>query len=105
MIGWTTVATEAQARSLAAALVNSRLAACVHIEAPLTAVFHWKGEVCMEKEYRLTVKFPRCHCDALARCLLAEHPYETPQWLAVAADTVAEAYHHWVMTETARDEG
>lgn len=101
MVGWTTLATRQQADSLAAGLLQAGLAACVHIEAPVTAMYRWKGEIQQETEIRLTVKFPRSRLHDIQVCLKELHPYENPEWLAVEATAVAGDYHRWALAQAA----
>lgn len=95
-IGWTTVETKEQAEDLAKALIEARLAACVQIDPPMKAFFPWKGVVEKGEELRLWVKYPADHEDAIQTLLADQHPYETPQWIAVETSAIAPAYREWV---------
>lgn len=96
MIGWTTVATEADATSMARALIEAKLAACVQITGPVTACYRWKGKLQMDTEYRLAVKFPHSHTESLEYWLRTNHPYDSPQWVVVAASSALPEYAQWV---------
>jgi periplasmic divalent cation tolerance protein len=100
MIGWTTVASPDEAQVLARGLIDSRLAACVQVQGPVTAYYRWQGEVETGQEYRLTVKFSAARSAELKDWLLRHHPYETPQWLAVAAKDASADYANWVCGES-----
>ena len=95
MIGWTTVATKDAAHELAQAIVEKNLAACVHIEGPIIAVYHWQGRIQNDQEFRLMIKFPEKNEKALEKFIHDNHPYETPQWVTVKADSVAPEYLKW----------
>jgi len=95
MIGWTTVSTKEDAERLAQGLVEQSLAACVQIEGPIRSVYRWEGKVEVSEEFRLLVKFIPARGRALESWLLAHHPYETPEWLVVRAEQVAEKYLSW----------
>lgn len=95
-IGWTTLDTPEAARKLAASLVHSRLAACVQIDDSIHSVYMWKGAVQAESEIRLWVKYAAANEDALQERLRSEHPYETPQWIAVTAAAALPAYADWI---------
>lgn len=91
----TTVASEADARRLASALIERRLAACVQVEAGLVSHYRWQGGVHAEAEWRLTIKTLPTLGDALRAWLVAHHPYDLPQLLW--QDLVASAtYGAWV---------
>lgn len=95
MIGTTAVATRDDADALARSLVETRLAACVQIDGPVTSVYHWQGKLETTEEFRLTIKFPAANAAALETHLHARHPYDTPEWVAVRAEIVAEKYLSW----------
>jgi periplasmic divalent cation tolerance protein len=94
----TTVGSVAAAQALAHEILAGRLAACVQIEQGLTSLYRWKGELCEEPEVRLVIKtLPGC--EAALQALFAEHhPYEVPQFLAVAMSASA-AYAQWARAE------
>ncbi len=95
VIGWTTTSSQPQAETLGRALVGARLAACAQIEGPVTSIYHWEDELQTDAEWRLTLKFLPQHQDAVEKRLHELHPYETPQWVTVIADHVAEKYLSW----------
>ncbi|MBL9203206.1 MAG: divalent-cation tolerance protein CutA [Opitutaceae bacterium] len=94
-IAWTTVATRADAERLAARAVESGLAACVQIDGPVVSNYRWKGKVERGEEFRLTLKCLPAQLTALEQQVLAAHPYDTPEWLVVRAEHVAEKYLSW----------
>lgn len=101
-IGWTTVSTKEEGLKLARRLVEEGLVACVHIEGPITAIYHWKGKMEEAEEFKLTIKFPDENAVKLEDALKAHHPYEVPQWVVVETSHVSEEYLKWVyeVTET-----
>jgi periplasmic divalent cation tolerance protein len=86
--------------AFADALLGTRLAACAQVEGPLLSCYPWQGQRQHEEEWRVTLKFPIENAAAVEAWLLANHPYETPQWLAVDAAQIAPAYLVWLRTET-----
>jgi periplasmic divalent cation tolerance protein len=95
MIAWTTVAHRADAERLAAAAVAKGLAACVQIEGPVRSIYRWNGGLEQADEFRLTFKFTPGQLAALETLVLANHPYDTPEWIAVRVDAVGEKYLSW----------
>ncbi len=91
----TTVASEEDARRLAAALLDRQLAACVQIDLPVESHYRWEGRVCVDVEVRLTVKSRPDRLDDLQAFFAAEHPYELPQ-LVWHLDKASAAYAAWV---------
>jgi periplasmic divalent cation tolerance protein len=96
MLGWTTLPTREQAESLAWGLIDARLAACVQIEGPITSLYSWQGKRERSDEYRLCAKFLSERGQEVEKHLLANHPYEIPEWVTVRAENVSEKYLSWV---------
>ncbi len=94
-IGWTSVGKHESAMQMANGLVEQQLAACVQIDGPVQSVYRWQGEIQCDAEYRLMIKFISSNEDKLQRWLSQNHPYDTPQWYVIYADTVAEPYRKW----------
>jgi periplasmic divalent cation tolerance protein len=86
-----------RAEALAAALVESRVAACVNIVPGLRSVYRWQGEVCRDDEALLLIKHPAAAFEALRAAVLAHHPYELPEIVAVDLDRGHPPYLDWVL--------
>ena len=94
----TTVASLADARALARAIVQRRLAACVQVEEGLSLFYRWQGKECEDAEVRLTIKtLPECE-EALLALFAEQHPYEVPQFLCVLM-RASEGYFAWARGE------
>jgi periplasmic divalent cation tolerance protein len=94
----TTVGSPADARALAQAILEQRLAACVQVEEGLTSFYRWQGRQCEDPEVRLTIKtLPRCE-QALLALFAQHHPYEVPQFLC-GVMRASEAYYAWALGE------
>jgi periplasmic divalent cation tolerance protein len=96
----TTVGSRAAAESLAGAILGSRLAACVQVEEGLTSFYRWEGKDCADTEVRLTIKTVPGREQALLALFREKHPYEVPQFVAVAGRG-SESYAGWVRGELA----
>lgn len=99
MVGWTTVDSAEAASAIARGVVEEGLAACAQVDGPLRSFYEWKGRVCDDAEWRVTIKFPARRAGALEAWLFRAHPYETPQWVACRAERVAEAYRNWILEQ------
>jgi periplasmic divalent cation tolerance protein len=95
LVGWTTVATHDDANRLARGLVEARLAACVQVDGPIFSHYIWENRSETTEEFRLAVKFIPARAGAVEAWLFANHPYETPEWIVVRAEYVAEKYLSW----------
>ncbi len=97
---WVNCADHAEAKQIAAEAIESRLAACANIFAPITSAFRWKGKVEHEEEVPLLLKTRADLFDDLARLVERVHSYETPGIIAMRAASVNPAYETWVVEET-----
>lgn len=88
------------AQKLAATLIEQRLAACVNVQAPCASVYRWQGKVETATEVPVFIKTTREHYPALEAAILAQHPYELPEIIAVPLVAGLPAYLDWVRTET-----
>ncbi|WP_114239713.1 divalent-cation tolerance protein CutA [Dyella sp. C9] len=84
------------ARTLAEALVGEGLAACVNRLPGVQSTYRWKGEVVTDSEELLMIKTTTARFPALKERLLALHPYELPELIAVPVAQGHEAYLDWV---------
>lgn len=98
LVGWTTVGNRQDADRLAQGLVTARLAVCVQIDGPITSHYIWQGQPETAEEYRLNMKFLPARANAVKTWLEQHHPYDTPEWLVVRAEDVAEKYLSWART-------
>ena len=95
----TTTASEVEAETLAQKIVEARLGACVQVQA-IKSIYRWKGEVCAEPEWRLSIKTRQALFQQLARFIMAHHAYDTPEIVQVPIAAGLAAYLRWVDDET-----
>jgi periplasmic divalent cation tolerance protein len=90
------------AQTLAEALVSERLAACVNIVPQLQSVYRWEKdgstEVRSESEALLIIKTPVNNFAELKQAILARHPYELPEILAVNPADGHAPYLSWILS-------
>ncbi len=94
-IAWTTIDAKETAERLARSVMEHRLAACVQIDGPVTSYYWWQGKLERAEEWRLMFKCTPEQLPLLEGRVLAEHVYETPEWVAVRAEHVGEKYLNW----------
>ena len=88
----------ATAQRAAQALVAERLAACVNRLPGIASTYRWQGQVTTEQEELLLIKTTAARFEALRERLLALHPYELPELIAVPVERGHEAYLEWLRT-------
>jgi periplasmic divalent cation tolerance protein len=97
----TTVGADFDARALAHALVEARVAACVNIIAAMHSVYRWEGRVTGDDEQLLVIKTTDARLDALREELFRRHPYEVPEFLVLAVEGTSEGYGAWLVGSVA----
>lgn len=84
------------ADGLAAALVEARLAACVNLLPGLRSVYRWNDATERADETLLIAKTTTAGYAALEAAVLARHPYELPEVVAVDIAAGSPAYLKWL---------
>jgi periplasmic divalent cation tolerance protein len=92
----TTCASPEEANSLAAALVEQRLAACVNTVSPVTSTYRWQGAVQQEQESLLVIKTTEERFAALEQAIRERSSYELPEVLALPIQTGSARYLDWL---------
>ena len=85
-----------RADSIARALIEDHLAACVNVHAPMTSFYRWKGAVERDPERQVVIKTTRERLPALEARLKELHSYELPEFLVMAIDGGSAEYMKWV---------
>lgn len=93
----------ATAETMAAMLVEERLAACVTILQSSRSVYRWKSAVEAADEVPLLIKTTEARYQALEDAIRARHPYELPEIIAVPVVSGLPDYLAWVSAETQSD--
>ena len=89
-----------EALSIARALVDERLAACVNIISPVRSVYRWEGKICDEKEELLIIKTQRPQFDELAKRVKALHSSSVPEIIALPVLEGSPPYLRWIEENT-----
>jgi periplasmic divalent cation tolerance protein len=84
------------AARLARALLEAGHAACVNVVPGLRSLYVWKGEIQADDEVLLLVKTTAGRLPALRETLVAGHPYELPEVIAVAIEDGHHPYLDWL---------
>jgi len=101
----TTVDSSTTAREIARRLVEERLAACVQILPPMTAVYSWEGRIEEASESLLLIKTVRSAYPALETRLRQIHPYQTPEIIVLPIEVGLPDYLAWMVEVTERSSG
>ena len=92
----TTVSSPEEARRIAAALVEERLAACVNIITEVSSVYRWQGTVEEASEILLLIKTRVEKLEALEAAIQKLHSYDVPEFLILRTDGGSLPYLRWI---------
>jgi len=92
----TTVGSKAEAEAIAAALLDTRLAACVQTIGPITSAYVWQGERELAVEWQCLVKTEERLYPEVEAAIRAVHSYEEPEILAIPVLTGSRGYLAWI---------
>ncbi len=88
------------ARKIGRALVEERLAACVNIVPGVRSIYAWQGKVNDDAEVLCLMKTRRTLYPALRDRVMALHPYQVPEIIALPVAEGNAAYLAWVLGAT-----
>jgi len=91
---------EETANTIALAVVEAQLAACVNILPRVQSIYRWQGVVESATEIPLFIKSTAANYPALEKLIAGLHPYETPEIIALPITQGLPAYLNWVAAET-----
>jgi len=89
------------AREIGTQMVNLQLAACVNLIPGATSIYRWDGEVREETEVLAIFKTTADALDTFEAALVAAHPYDVPEVLALRPESVHVGYAEWLRSSIA----
>jgi periplasmic divalent cation tolerance protein len=95
----TTAGSTDQAETIAQALLDRRLAACVQLT-PIASRYLWQGEIVRDDEILLLIKTRTDLFDEVAAAIRAAHSYETPEIIATSVIAGSDDYLKWLAAST-----
>ena len=84
------------ARALAKTILESRHAACVNIVPGIESHYWWQGKMERGKELLLLIKTTGERLGELQECVLANHPYDTPEFVVLPISGGNKRYLEWI---------
>ena len=92
----TTASSHDEAKRIAKALVEGRLAACVNLVGGVESIYRWQGEVEEAAEVLLLIKTNVEKIEALETAVRHLHSYEVPEFLIFEVNGGSAAYLKWL---------
>jgi periplasmic divalent cation tolerance protein len=96
VLALSTAATTADAESIALALVEKGVAACVNVVPGISSTYRWKGKVERSDEALLVIKTHGERIEELKAAILAAHLYEVPELIAFPIAEGLSPYLEWM---------
>ena len=84
------------AKKIATEVVADQLAACVQVIAGVQSFFRWVGKVDNSEEYLLLIKTTTDRYQQLEDRIVALHPYELPEIVAIPITGGLAGYLSWI---------
>lgn len=89
-----------EARAIARAVVEKRIAACANIIDGATSVFWWDGAVQTETESVIVMKTVSAQVTVLVETIRSLHSYDCPAISVLPIEAGNPAYLDWIVAET-----
>lgn len=84
------------ARRLARAALAARLIACANLVPKVESHYRWRGKMERSTEVLLVLKTTTARLAALERLIVAQHPYDTPEFVVLALAGGTKKYLAWL---------
>lgn len=84
------------ARRLARSVLHAKLAACANLIPRVESHYWWEGNLESSTEILILFKTEQGRAAALRDLVLREHPYDTPEYIALPIQTGSAAYLRWI---------
>lgn len=92
----TTFGSRDDAERVCARLVRKRCIVCATLLPGAVSIYPWKGKMEKSEEVFVVIKTDARSRREAAKLLLAHHPYETPEIIAIPATAWNDAYYKWL---------
>jgi periplasmic divalent cation tolerance protein len=84
------------ARALAGAALKARLIACANLLPGIESHYWWQGKIEHGREVLLMMKTTASCLPKLQKLIIARHPYDTPEFIALALNGGNRRYLNWL---------
>jgi periplasmic divalent cation tolerance protein len=81
-------------------IVNDRLAACGNIIPSIRSIYRWQDAIEDDNEALVILHTRQSLVPAIIKRANRDHPYDTPQVLAIPITDANPAYQDWVLAST-----
>ncbi|HXZ32302.1 MAG TPA: divalent-cation tolerance protein CutA [Terriglobales bacterium] len=92
----TTAESQNQARRIADALIERKLAACVNIVPGVQSIYRWKGKAEEAEEWLMWIKTTAAAFERVCETIKELHTYELPECMCLAIEDGSPEYLKWI---------
>jgi periplasmic divalent cation tolerance protein len=96
----TAIDSEEKAHLLQRTILEERAAACVQVVGPVHSAYWWQGEIEEAREWLCLAKTHSSSYQRLESLIKQNHPYETPEIIALPILAANQNYLEWIRSET-----
>ena len=96
----TTAGSQDEARKIANALVERRLAACVNIVQQIESIYRWQGKVETATEWLLVIKTQARAFERVRDTIKELHSYDLPECVMLEVEAGSSEYLNWIAKNT-----
>ncbi|WP_337880495.1 divalent-cation tolerance protein CutA [Rheinheimera sp.] len=95
--------TAAVAEQISHDLLQRRLIACANLLPPVRSVYNWQEKIEQTQEIPLLLKARKQDYVQIEQAILALHPYQVPEIIALPVESALASYQTWLYEVTERD--
>ena len=96
----TTAGSQEEAKKIAHALVERRLAACVNIVPQIESTYRWQGKVETATEWLLVIKTQASAFEGVRDAIKELHSYDLPECVMLEVEAGSSEYLSWITENT-----
>ncbi|HPN32057.1 MAG TPA: divalent-cation tolerance protein CutA [bacterium] len=96
----TTIDSKSKAVDLCQKSVELRLTACAQISGPIQSIYQWQNKIESSEEFYCVFKTKKDLYRRLEDFIKKNHPYQTPEIIAINIVAGSSDYLKWIESET-----
>ncbi len=90
------------ARQLAKLALEAKLVACANLVPGLESHYWWQNKLDRSREILILFKTVRQQLSALQELILANHPYQAPEFVSLEIQEGSPAYLEWIAASASK---